>query len=127
MKHEEKESLKITTVATEGQPQPNKGLSKEQVLEQLKSNEVSTVTNALLYAALNFNDWTWIQDECLKLVNHSNIDIKGLAVTCLGHLARIHSSINKAKVLPVLFDKLNDKDISGRAQDALDDIKMFAT
>ncbi|MDR2905201.1 MAG: MBL fold metallo-hydrolase [Helicobacteraceae bacterium] len=125
--NKEKESLKINTEATARQPQTNGGLSKEQVLEHLKSNEVSTVTNALLYATLNFNDWIWIQDECLKLANHQNVDIKGLAVTCLGHLARIHSSINKAKVLPVLFDKLNDKDISGRAQDALDDIKMFAT
>jgi hypothetical protein len=44
---------------------------------------------------------------------------------CLGHLARIHSSINKEKALPVLFDKLNDKDISSRVQDALDDINMF--
>jgi hypothetical protein len=101
--------------------------SKKQILEQLKSNKVSIVTNALLYATFNFNDWVWVQDECLKLVNNQNIDIKGLSVTCLGHLARIHSSIDKEKVLPILFIKLNDKDISGRVQDALDDIKMFAT
>jgi hypothetical protein len=100
-------------------------LSKERILELLKSDDVSIVTDALLYATFNFDSWIWLQDECLKLLNNKNVDIKGLAVTCIGHIARIHSSLDKEKVLPILCKKLFDEDISGRVQDTLDDINMF--
>jgi hypothetical protein len=100
-------------------------LSKERILERLKSDNVRVVTDALLYATFNLDDWVWVQDECLKLADHHNADIKGLSVTCLGHLSRMHSAIDKDRVIPVLLDKLNDSDIAGRVRDALDDIEMF--
>jgi hypothetical protein len=58
--------------------------------------------------------------------SHEDADIRGLAVTCLGHLARIHGYIDREKVIPVLKLLLNDSEIVGRVEDALSDIKMYA-
>ena len=94
--------------------------------ELLSSDDPAVVTAALLDVTFNIADWQWVQDQCLRLIANSNKDIKGLAITCLGHLARIHSIIDKKKVLPALENVLKyDVALAGRAQDALDDITMF--
>ncbi len=49
----------------------------------------------------------------------------GLAMTCIGHVARMHKVIDKSLVIPVLFEKLKHSTLSGRVQDALDDIDIF--
>ena len=38
---------------------------------------------------------------------------------------KIHSTIDKKKVLPVLKDKMNDERFLGRVEATLDDINMF--
>jgi hypothetical protein len=92
----------------------------------LRSDEISTVTDALLYITFSSEDIEWVQDQCLALLDHENDEVSGLAATCLGHVARLHRTINKSKVLPVLQNKLKDPRLSGRVQDALADIQRFA-
>ena len=99
--------------------------TKDDLESFLRSNDVGLVTDALLYLCCSVEDREWIQDKCLELFEHEDEDVSGLAVTCLGHVARIHSTINKNKVVPVLRQKLNDRRLAGRAQDALDDIRKF--
>ena len=51
--------------------------------------------------------------------------IRGLAATCLGHVARRFGTIQPESV--ALLRLLSaDADIGGRADDALDDVAMFA-
>ncbi len=61
------------------------------------------------------------------MANNSDDDISGLALTCLGHLARVNGKIDKDVVIPFLKDKmLNPNEmVSSRAEDALDDINIF--
>lgn len=84
--------------------------------------------NLLLKIILDesFQDWKWKQNLCLDIAKSmKDPDICGLAVTCLGHIARIHNKIEKSKVIQEL-DHLKDKDyIRCRIEDALDDINMF--
>lgn len=74
----------------------------------------------------SFQDWKWKQDLCIEIAKSmKNPDLCGLAVTCLGHIARIHNKIEKNKVVQEL-DSIKDKTyISCRIEDALDDINMF--
>ena len=51
--------------------------------------------------------------------------LSGLAARCLGHLARIHRKLDKEKIVHALTLRQNTPEISGRIQDALDDIEMF--
>jgi hypothetical protein len=61
----------------------------------------------------------------LEFSRHSEPAVRGLAATCLGHLARIHRQLDTATVIPRLNEMLTDPDVKGVAQDALDDISVF--
>lgn len=101
--------------------------TKDEIYKLLhNSHEPDVISNALLYITFNIDDVDWIEDCCLSLIDSENYDISGLAITCLGHTARIHSKINKQKVIPVLIDKRQDHNLAGRIEDTLDDIEVFA-
>jgi hypothetical protein len=71
--------------------------TKENFLEKLNSKDTHSLTRTMLEIAFNFNDLNWNEDVFIKMLNHENEDVVGLAITCLGHLARIHGKINKKK------------------------------
>jgi len=102
--------------------------SREQVLIDLQSTDTSTVCSGLLGIAFCEPDWQWAQDTLLQLLeNHPHPNIRGLCATCLGHVARIHSKLDKNKVIKVLKKYSNDPNFAVRAgaENALDDIAMF--
>jgi hypothetical protein len=101
-------------------------ISDKDAKEKLKSDDPIHITDALVRLTYHYSNWRWVQDQCLQLVNHLDPVVKGLAISCLGHLARIHKTIDTVKVLPILNSLLDDPDVGGRAEDAIDDIKMFA-
>lgn len=93
----------------------------------LNSGEPEKVTGTLLYIAYNISDIKWTEEQLMRMANDPDNDISGLALTCLGHIARINGTINKDIVIPFLKEKINNSNeiISSRAEDALDDINMF--
>lgn len=110
--------MKITNVVQ------NKMFKKE-VRKFLRSNDIETLTTVMLYMVNNFDDWIWVQNKCIQLFDHKNFHVQGLAITCIGHLARIHGKIEKNKVIPILEKLKRNEHLVGRIEDALDDIKMF--
>lgn len=100
--------------------------SKKELEHELNSGDEKKITDCLLYITFNIDDFEWVQDILLQNIDHPNNDVSGLAITCLGHLARIHSKIDKEKVIPRLKLKAKNKKLSGRVEDALDDINMFS-
>lgn len=52
-------------------------------------------------------------------------NICGLAVTCIGHLARIHGKIEKERIFELFNQQKDNPYISNRIEDAIDDINMF--
>ncbi|WP_328481893.1 hypothetical protein OHS71_26830 [Streptomyces sp. NBC_00377] len=48
-----------------------------------------------------------------------------LAVTCAGHVARLHGAID-VRLVARVRDLLQDPVLGGRAEDAVDDIASFA-
>lgn len=92
----------------------------------LKSEDQQACIDALMYITFNFADHEWIQEKCIEQINSAkNSSVKELAVTCLGHTARIHKTINKERTIPLLLKLLKNNELSGQAQDALDDIEHF--
>ena len=98
----------------------------KRVLEKaFASRDVKNICEALVSVALNDSDWRWAQNKCLEFLSNESPDVRGLAATCLGHIARIHRQLDKEKVLIALREHLDDNIISGQIADALDDIDMF--
>lgn len=96
----------------------------ELILSDTETN-IGLICETLVRVAFFETDFDWVQGQCLHFCKHKNPDIRGLAVTCIGHLARIHGTLNMDLVQPVLDGLLNDAEIAGNVQDTLDDIEMF--
>jgi hypothetical protein len=102
-----------------------KPITRTEAEAGLTSGIPDKICDALIRITYHDPDWRWVQDMCLELASHSDPQVSGLAVTCLGHLARIHGFLDVEKVLPTLRRLRDDPKISGRVADALDDIKMY--
>lgn len=100
--------------------------SKQELEAMLKSKRDNVVIDALMYLCLNIIDRHWVLQKCIDAVEFGiSDDVKGLGVTCIGHVARIYKDIDRGKVIPFLESKLQDTSLAGRVQDALDDIEKF--
>ncbi|HEV2482493.1 MAG TPA: hypothetical protein VGS79_22670 [Puia sp.] len=100
-------------------------VDKHSAEQAFASSDVEKICDAMVAVAFYEQDWKWAQDECLGFFKNENSDISGLAATCLGHIARVHRKLEKEKVIAVLRSRLEDAEIAGRIEDALDDIEQF--
>jgi hypothetical protein len=91
----------------------------------MASPDADTVCGALVRAALHDSDWRWVQGWALRLARDSRPQVRGCAVTSLGHVARLHGTLDLDVVVPLLEELAGDPAIGGRVEDALDDIRMF--
>lgn len=101
-------------------------ISKSEAIAALESGDSSQICNALVSIACCENDWRWAQDKCLAFLVSSSPEISGLAATCLGHIARVHKTLDKEHVVAALRKQLKNPDIAGQVEDALEDIGLFA-
>ncbi|WP_169813283.1 HEAT repeat domain-containing protein [Nocardia vaccinii] len=101
-------------------------LSRDDALEMMSSSDTRVAGEAILRLALHDPDGGWVTDRALELLNNSAPEVRITAATALGHVARIHRSIDQARVVPALRRLLDDPATAGRAEDALDDIEVFA-
>jgi hypothetical protein len=89
------------------------------------SGSEEAICDALAAAALKDDDAEWIESWCVSLAESRSVAIRGLSATCLGHVARRFGEIQPESV--TLLRRLSaDHEIGGRADDALDDVAMFA-
>ncbi|MEO7659498.1 MAG: hypothetical protein ABIV48_07775 [Pyrinomonadaceae bacterium] len=112
---------------TENHYQEVPTISREDAETAFSSGVAERICDALVRVTFNDSDWRWVQERCLFLINSSDPEVRGLAVTCLGHLARIHKNLDLNKVLPILENLRSNADIGGKVEDALDDIETFVS
>ena len=102
-------------------------IGKVQARKLLAADDREAICRTLVSVAMFESDRRWAQDQCLKFAKHSDSFVRGVAATCLGHLARIHGVIDEDEVVPVVRELLRDRDpkTRGKAHDALDDFSTF--
>lgn len=100
-------------------------ISRRQAVRRPSGHDPRVVCDALVRITFHNPDWRWVQGHCLRLAQHPSADVRGLAATCLGHLARVHRALDLELVLPVLQEMLLDHDVGGRAENALADIAIY--
>lgn len=100
-------------------------IGREEAELILNGNQEECIRNALVRIALHEQDWRWVQGHCLRLLNSPNKETQAIAITCLGHIARIHRVIDLNIVVPLLKSLVRDSYFGGRASDALDDIAIY--
>lgn len=101
-------------------------IAREDAEDAFASDDVPRICEALVGVALHEPDWRWAQDRALELLEHDDAWVRGLAATCLGHVARIHGMLDEDTVIPALHAASDrDSGIAGRVDDALGDITQF--
>ncbi len=102
-------------------------IDRNQAEKLLGSNRRDAICRTLVSVATFESDRRWAQAQCLKFARHDDPFVRGVAATCLGHLARIHGAIDEDEVVPVVCELLRDKDPAtrGKAQDTLSDFSTF--
>src|SRR5581483_12358998 len=83
----------------------------------LASDDAGAVVRALLRLAVHDPDWPWVQAACLKLADHPAADVRRAVAMALGHLARLHATLDLASALPALRRLAADPEVAGVAQD----------
>jgi hypothetical protein len=90
------------------------------------SGSPTEICATLLAASLNEEeDWEWVQEQCLEFLCHPTFEIRSLAATCLGHMARIHRKLDREIVLPALKECLDDEGMDKSIEGALADIYKY--
>jgi hypothetical protein len=92
---------------------------------EFDSDSPVRIADALVSAALHEKDWAWVEERCIRFAEHSDADVRRVAITCLGHLARLHHALHLDRVLPLLAIKSDDSAIQGTVEDTLSDIRIF--
>jgi hypothetical protein len=110
-------------------------ISRSEAELAFNSNDTFSICQALVNIIHSDQDWLWLQSLCLKFISDVDLSdshlsdrdtaVVGLAITCLGHIARIHRKLDLQIVLPALEIAKQNEKLAGRVGDALDDIHMF--
>jgi hypothetical protein len=103
------------------EPKPR---TKAQLAADLSSGDSATIATALTSAALHHPDRAYVESLIVKFIRHDDPRIRGVSALAAGHVARIRRQLS-AEIVPLIEALLADDRTSGKAQDALDDIKMF--
>ncbi|MEE4546266.1 hypothetical protein V2S66_30425 [Streptomyces sp. V4-01] len=100
---------------------------RAEMLDDLASGDASRSTRALLSLTYNDPDRSWVEELLLGQLREGNDpQLRSLAVTCMGHLGRMRGIVS-ARLFATLEGLLGDPVLGGIAEDALGDVKHFAT
>lgn len=97
-------------------------------IQWVHNDDPDSIVEQLLALALYADDPEFIQNTMIQYSQHTDNNVKGIAILCFGHLARRFGTIDKEVVLPIVYAGLQDESaiVKGHAGSALDDIQMFA-
>ena len=98
-------------------------VNRDEAESAFASGDSERIARALVNVAFHEADWRWVQERCLGFARHDVAAVRQIAVTCLGHVARIHRRLDLERVLPALDELSCDPEV--QVEDALDDIRMF--
>jgi len=100
-------------------------INKECYLATLDRANPTEICTATVNAVHHISDYDWLVEQFTSLLAHTESDVRGVAITCVGHLARLHEGADREELLALLTSLKDDEALSGRVQDAIDDVNTF--
>jgi len=100
-------------------------IDRKEAETRLAPGSSEGLCHALISLAYHDPDGQWVEKKCYAFIRRRDKEIQATAALDLEHLARIHSKLDKQRVISTLREMLSDPELAGRAQDALDDIETF--
>jgi len=102
-------------------------LSRETVVALLSSDKTDDVEKGLVSMVFYDTDLDFVLEQLFKHAKSQRSGIRGTAVLCLGHAARIHRSLPIEPTAGIVKAALADSNeyVRGHAHSAAEDIEMF--
>lgn len=102
-------------------------LSPDEIEQAFHSDNVAEISETLVTLALYDADWKKVEAYCLAFLEHPDASVRSVAATCIGHLARIHKTLDLDLVLPALYRHQSDPGqwVAGNVDNALSSIERF--
>ncbi|HEV2462924.1 MAG TPA: hypothetical protein VGT04_03900 [Acidobacteriaceae bacterium] len=101
-------------------------IGREQAIRDFASSDPHIVATALYAVVRSDEDTGWLEDECLKRLDSSEVEIRWAAATCLGDLAFLRCPLDARRVIPALVKATQDPTISDPASFSLSMVRQFA-
>lgn len=94
---------------------------------QLAARDKDTVISGIMVMVFNVADVPWVSTQLRRLAEHENLEVASLALTCFGHLARLHGDVGELAPEKTLLraKAAAPSPLAGAANDALDDLEIF--
>jgi HEAT repeat protein len=108
------------------QYEPIPHMSRDEIESAIARDDSEQLVCAALSAALYDEDPHWAENVCARLATHPNANVRANAIEGLGHIARIHRTLNPC-VKPLIERAACDEDpwVRAKAHDATDDVTHF--
>jgi hypothetical protein len=101
-------------------------ISREEATEVFtRGDDTYSLCHSLLRVALHDDDWRWALEQIVPYLRDPNPEVRGVAVSCIGYLVRIHRAIDVSSALPMLYALQEDASVARRVRDTLEDIRQF--
>lgn len=102
-------------------------MTRAEIAAAIERGDPGELRYAVLAAALYDPDPDWAEDLCLRLAAHPHFNVRGNALLGLGHIARLHRRLDRARSQPALDAGLQDADpyVRGQADAATGDVEHF--
>lgn len=102
-------------------------LTKEQVIDILSIGSIEDLEKALISMVFSEIDIEFKRNIIFKYARDNNDALRGTAILCIGHLARIHGELPKTETIKIILKGIVDSSLYVRNQteSALDDIDIF--
>ncbi len=101
-------------------------IDKDEFTQIIASGSPESKCDAIVRAVHSIPDYDWLVSEFSELLNDPDYQIRGVTVTCIGHIARLHENADKQQLLKIVEPLLSDSEIRGRVKDAIEDINIFS-
>jgi hypothetical protein len=100
-------------------------ISRDEAEKIISGSRSEDIPLTLVRLAYFDPEWQWVQDLCITLSGHQNKWVRRTCAICFNHLARIHGTLDRDKVNPVLKRLLNDPEVCGEAEDSMEGLDIF--
>ncbi|HET7459990.1 MAG TPA: hypothetical protein VFJ82_02035 [Longimicrobium sp.] len=100
-------------------------ITRVQAEKMFASGDSRQILRAVLRLSLHGPDFAYAERKALELCAHPDVWVRRNAATALGHVSRVHGSVDVDAVMHALVALLDDPEVFGEADDALDDVEHY--
>ena len=84
-------------------------ISKGEFAQIIESGTIESKCDAIVRAVNFISDYDWLLSQFINLVSHPDEQVRGVTVTCIGHMARLYDQSSKQDLLKILQPLLLDE------------------